>query len=234
MMRIAIARYFAHNVVVSECTNRRLNFPRKILIPNPHPLEIFQTARYGAKRTTDFLFVGRLVSEKGCHLILEALALIKSMGKYYSLLIVGNGDEVGKLKALSIEKDLSEQVTFLDGKKGEELAQIMAGCAVGIVPSLWAEPYGGVAVELMAAGLPVITTEDSGPEDKIATVGATVPKGDVVALADAMQRTLEFARANPEQVAIELNQNIAPFSEALLLKQYEKLLIQMLTRSPTQ
>jgi glycosyltransferase involved in cell wall biosynthesis len=233
-IRIFISKYIAHNIVVSACVSNHIPHPRKILIANPHPLELFKQARESASRTSDFIFVGRLVSEKGCDVIINALAALKDSGETYTLLIVGNGPEETALKELAHTSSVASQVTFLDSKKDAALASLMAQCCVGLVPSVWEEPYGGVALELMAAGLPVITTEKSGPEDKVGNVGAVVAKGDVGALAKAMQATLTNARTHPEQISQELEALLEPYAEKTLVEQYKAFINQISTRSPTQ
>jgi glycosyltransferase involved in cell wall biosynthesis len=232
IMRIVIARFYAHNIVVSECVSRHIPFPRKTLIANPHPLEIFEQAASKKERITDFIFVGRLVSEKGCDFVIRAMHLLRLEGYDYSLKIVGNGEQEKLLRALVTELSLSSQISFVSSLKGAELARSMAQCWVGLVPSQWAEPYGGVAVELMAAGLPVITTEDSGPEDKVDQVGAVVPKGNVKALAEAMKQTLELSKSQPENVSNKLKKQLIGLSEAILIEKHGQLLKSIRGRMP--
>jgi glycosyltransferase involved in cell wall biosynthesis len=66
-------------------------------------------------------------------------------------------------------------------------------CLFGVMPSLWPEPFGTVVCEVMSRGKPVIGTEPGGHTDMIVDgeTGFLVPRGDVSALAAAMQRLLD-------------------------------------------
>jgi glycosyltransferase involved in cell wall biosynthesis len=62
----------------------------------------------------------------------------------------------------------------------------------GVLPSLWAEPFGTVVCEAMSRGKPVIGTMPGGHTDMIddGETGFLVPQGDTEALADAMRRLI--------------------------------------------
>ncbi|MBS0340202.1 MAG: glycosyltransferase, partial [Proteobacteria bacterium] len=62
--------------------------------------------------------------------------------------------------------------------------------AVGIVPSAWEEPMGGVAIELMAAGRGLIVSERGGLAECAGDAGLLFPNGDANALAACMLRIL--------------------------------------------
>ena len=75
-------------------------------------------------------------------------------------------------------------------------AQVMAAwrhCSIGIVPSVWEEPMGQVAVEAMLAERPVIASDVGGLRDIVAhgQTGYRVPPGDPAALAETMDRLLD-------------------------------------------
>jgi glycosyltransferase involved in cell wall biosynthesis len=85
---------------------------------------------------------------------------------------------------------LGDRVTFAGRKPPEEVARLMSGSAVVVLPSR-AESCGAVLVEALACGTPVVATRCGGPEDIVTPdVGELVPVGDAEALADALSRSL--------------------------------------------
>ncbi|MGC0314664.1 glycosyltransferase family 4 protein [Kitasatospora acidiphila] len=81
-------------------------------------------------------------------------------------------------------------------------AQVMAAwrrASVAVVPSVWEEPLGQVAVEAMLAGRPVVASNVGGLRDVVedGVTGLLVPPSDPQALADAIDRLL----ADPQERA---------------------------------
>ena len=67
-----------------------------------------------------------------------------------------------------------------------------------VVPSLWDEPFGIVALEGIACGCVVIGSEGGGLKDAIGSCGVTFPNGDVQALTQILLKLLK----NPDQTSI--------------------------------
>lgn len=95
----------------------------------------------------------------------------------------------------------------------EQMSEAWARAALAVIPSLWAEPFGLVAIEALAAGTPVVAAA-SGALPELVTDGVDgclVPPGDPTALAVAIDRLLEdegrrkamsdAARTNAERFA---------------------------------
>lgn len=61
----------------------------------------------------NIIFVGRLVKEKALHLAIEALEILLKNNHRVRLYLVGDGNKKEELKALAIEKNISEYVIFL-------------------------------------------------------------------------------------------------------------------------
>ncbi len=75
-------------------------------------------------------------------------------------------------------------------------AAVMAAwrrCTIALAPSVWAEPFGIVAIEAMLAGKPLVASNTGGLSDIVVDgeTGLLVPPGNVEALAEGMRRLLE-------------------------------------------
>ncbi len=168
-------------ISISQAIAGHLSTP-SVVIPNPYDNDIFYKVP-GIRRDKDLVFVGRLVSVKGVHLLLEALAKLKKHGHILSLTVVGKGPEEIPLRRIARKFGVYDQVYFAGIKQGKELTALINAHQVMVVPSLWEEPFGVVALEGIACGCVVVGSEGGGLRDAIGRCGVTFPNGDVEALA---------------------------------------------------
>ncbi|MDD5656761.1 MAG: glycosyltransferase [Elusimicrobia bacterium] len=134
------------------------------------------------------LGVGRFVKQKGfVHLIRAAARVREQLDA--SLLLVGDGPLRADLEGEARRLGLSGSVRFAGFQKNP--IRYMPGACAMAVPSLY-EAQGIALMEALAAGLPVVATDCSGPraiiEDGVS--GLLVPPGDESALAAALLRLL--------------------------------------------
>lgn len=108
------------------------------VIPNYYETEDFPL---GETKDDYFFFMGRLTERKGYNIAVEAC---KRLGK--RLLIAGQGTP----------PEFGEYIGVLDPvKRGE----VMSKAQAVFVPTQYIEPFGGVAVESMLCGTPIITSD---------------------------------------------------------------------------
>ena len=131
-------------------------------------------------------FVGRMVHEKGAHLLVEALAKARKRIPEIRLVIVGGGD-TAPLKSQAEELGVTDYVTFTGYVPDDFLLRLYRVIDVACYPSLY-EPFGIVALEAMAAGIPVIVSDAGGLPEVVEhnVSGIVCPRGDSDALADAI------------------------------------------------
>ena len=232
-IRRAAGRVVDRNVAVSRWVARRQPLPRQVVIYNPFSLAPFKQARpVAASACYDFLYVGRLVGEKGVGTLLRALALLneeRARGRRApaSLLIVGDGAERAALEQLTAFLELGAQVHFAGRKQGQELVETMRQATVAVVPSEWEEAMGGVALELLAAGLPLIVSERGGLSECAGDAAWTFPNGDHRALAARMAAVAddEILRRSKANAAPRV---LAAFDEQALAQCYLDLYAEIL------
>ena len=139
-----------------------------------------------------FLFVGRLVYYKGVGVLLKAFQQVR--GGFLS--IVGTGELQETLQRFVEERGLNDKVCFLGKLDDDALNKAFEDCDVFVLPSVArSEAFGLVQQEAMAYGKPVINTRlKSGvPEVSLDGItGLTVEPGNVSALAEAMQKMIDY------------------------------------------
>lgn len=117
------------------------------------------------------LFAARLQPLKGPDLAIGALAEVEPKIRP-QLVVAGDvsadfASYSDQLRSLVRESGLSESVTFLGPQPRQELARLMRGAAVMLVPS-HSETFGLVALEAAASGTPVIAASAGGLREAVA------------------------------------------------------------------
>jgi len=111
------------------------------VIPNYFDPKDFQ---FNAKKKDYYLYVGRMIVRKG---VMTAVKATKEIGA--KLILAGQESE-------SIPKD--DHCDFIGYVDPEKRAKLMGEAKAVFVPTTYLEAFGGVAVEAMLCGTPVITT----------------------------------------------------------------------------
>lgn len=179
---------FVTNVAISKTVSNRLS-SHSVVIGNPYDARVFRLMPEIARDKT-IVFVGRLVSDKGVDLLLQALKLLQRDGFSPDLMIVGSGPEETSLRKLSADLGLDRQVIFVGQQSGNALAQTLNRHRVLAVPSRWAEPFGVVALEGIACGCVVVGSQDGGLKEAIGPCGLTFENGKVDELAAQLRRLI--------------------------------------------
>jgi glycogen synthase len=169
---------------------RSLGWPMTV-IENPYDANVFRIEP-GLPRDGTLIFVGRLVSDKGADLLLDALARLKERGCRPDLTVVGGGPEESSLRRQVAALELDSQVKFTGFKSPEELAVLLSRHRLLVVPSRRAEPFGLVALEGIACGCVVVGSEQGGLKEAIGPCGLTFANGEVGALVTALETILRL------------------------------------------
>ena len=149
------------------------------------PLDFENAAPYANPRPY-LLGMGRLVSQKGFDLLIEAFS---KSGLKIDLLIAGEGPEREALERLVSTLGMERRVRLVGRADRPTVVSLFGGCRFFVMPSRQ-EPMGIVNLEAMVLGKAVIAPRVGGvPEIVVENeTGLLVPCGNVSALTQAMLR----------------------------------------------
>lgn len=148
----------------------------------PYVVDLKGEDRHPAGDNAKMVFAGRLHKTKGVEILIEAA---RRTG--IPVEIIGEGPE---REALLRQAGAMTNVQFLGALDYAATLRHMRQARAVIVPSVWWEPFGMVALEPQGLGTPVIASNTGGLANVIVhgQTGFLVPPNDVEALAAAMRR----------------------------------------------
>jgi len=135
--------------------------------------------------------VGRLVTEKGIPVLLEAARQLLSNGYSFQLKIIGDGPERKALAQMTEAFGLAAVVEFLGTISNDDIPRIMEGAVAVVMPSICEDVVGLVAIEQMMQSRLVIAADIGGLGETVGECGLKFPAGDAHALASCMREVLE-------------------------------------------
>ncbi|HEY3175474.1 MAG TPA: glycosyltransferase [Candidatus Polarisedimenticolia bacterium] len=138
------------------------------------------------------LFVGRFARFKGLEILIRSLS---SLPAEYGAVLIGDGPHGALARDLIEREGLRGRVVMPGIIPNQELPRWYRACDLLVLPSvLRSESFGVVALEAMASGLPIITTElgtGTSLYNSDGVTGRVIPPGDVRALAAAIRECYE-------------------------------------------
>ncbi|MGM0453308.1 MAG: glycosyltransferase [Thermodesulfobacteriota bacterium] len=172
-------------------------YPRGIDTDRFHPNKRngFWASEYDLdQQSLKLLYVGRISREKNLETLVAAFRRLEASGKNIDLIIVGDGPYKKEMQAA-----LKGSRAFFTGLlTGHRLAQAYASSDLFVFPST-TDTFGNVVLEAQASGIPVIVTDQGGPQENVkpGLTGHVVPALDADAMADAIERLYD----NPDEMA---------------------------------
>jgi glycosyltransferase involved in cell wall biosynthesis len=149
----------------------------------------------GAPTGDHLIFACRqLFPRKGIRFLIQAAARLRPRYPDLRLVIAGDGFERSELESLAASSGVADVTTFVGWVPNRALPPYYRACAVSVIPSL-EEGFGIPAAEAMGCEAPVVASDAGGLPEVVAdgVTGFVVPKGDVDALASAIDRLLADA-----------------------------------------
>jgi glycosyltransferase involved in cell wall biosynthesis len=122
---------------------------------------------------TVVLFLSRLDEKKGLHLLLRAFAKLRATDEKVALVVAGSGmpEFESSLRREARHLGVEDDTVWAGFLHGEEKLAVLADADMFILPS-YSENFGLAAVEAMAAGVPVILSDQVGIHREVAAAGA--------------------------------------------------------------
>ena len=175
-------------------------------------MERFSPARFVVTKIPDvftFVFVGRIVSDKGINELVEAFVKLHDKHKNTRLVLVGNYEH--NLDPVSDKTrqliDTNDGIEVCGAKYGDDLLQMYVDADCFVMPS-YREGFPNTVLEAGAMGLPSIVTDINGSREIIENEknGLIVPAKDADALYVAMERMLTdtAVRSTMKQNAMQM------------------------------
>jgi glycosyltransferase involved in cell wall biosynthesis len=165
--------------------------------------------RFFAEERPTVVYFGKLLENKGVHVLLEALAGLDARA-----VIVGFGDYRRRLEALAPPGTL-----FTGALEHRHLRHLLPLCDVAAVPSIFPEAFGMVAAEAAAAGVLPVVSAHSGLAEVAAGIGEEVgleaaalvsfPVGDAAALNERLATILAFPAEHRRALGLAARQAVA-------------------------
>lgn len=197
-----------------------------------HPIDARNLRRLIAPNGERILIhVSNFRSVKRVQDAIRAFKKILDTGIKAKFLLVGDGPDRGECQALGRELGIAQHLRFLG--KQSELAALLAASDVFVIPS-GNESFGLAALEAMACGIPVISSDVGGlPEVNIdGNTGFVVPMGDVDAIAERTMQLLSDEDLRQRMGLASLQRATTEFSLEQLIPRYESLYERTLAAQP--
>lgn len=148
--------------------------------------------RNGRQTPPRLLYAGRLLYWKGVHIAISAFATLIRRVPEARLTIVGKGPEEPRLKTSAAARGLGDKIDFISWLPQQKLFDLYRSHDLLVFPSLH-DSSGGVVLEALSHGLPVICLDLGGPKEIV-----TPDSGIVVGTAG--RNTAQVAAATADEI----------------------------------
>lgn len=179
ILTLAISDFVRQQMIRSGYCGQRV---RVLHLPAPH----VDLSEQPESAPPTFLFLGRLVPEKGVAWLIRAFARVNNDAK---LEVAGAGPERPALEALARHLGVADRVQFAGWLDAPAAMQRLQSARAVVVPSVWHEPAGLVTLEAAAMGKPAIVSCVGGIPEYASRLGSCrlVTANDDAALASEIE-----------------------------------------------
>lgn len=214
LLKLFLIKFSSKNISVSKSVATSIHTPSEIIY-NCYDNAVFTMKNMG-ERKLNFVFIGRLVSQKGCDILIKACA---NLQQPFTMTIVGDGPELDSLKNLANQLQLHHYIHFTGAKNSIEIAEILNQHQVLVIPSNGKEGFGIVVLEGLACGCRIIATNSGGLTEAVGSFGKLFEPGNVQQLSLLLKEELNHVDQpvyRPEELAAYLSN----FNKQAVAKKY--------------
>lgn len=180
------------------------------------------------KAPNKIVYVGKLSKGKGVDILLLAFAKIVPKIKDVSLEIIGTGHLYKSLTDFTRVSKLKNKIVFRGYLNHSKTLEKIAKSSLTIIPSIWPEPFGRVAIESLLVGTPVLVTNRGGlPEIVRDNRWGIVVKPTKDAISAGIERAIKQNETLKKHIKDDLGNLETKFTRKVVeayLEIYEKLI----------
>jgi len=218
-IKINLSRYFIN----APCSKYVSKIIKKncFVIPNCYDDKLFYKSKKNKKN--EFIFCGRLVKDKGAHVLIDCFIKLLRHNDKLTLGIIGDGPEKLNLLKKIKNKELKKNIKFYGFVRGKKLKKIIENYKFMVIPSLWNEPFGIVALEGIALNNTVIAFKNGGLNEAIKDCGIVV-NPNKTSLYNAMKKVIKSERKYTNKKFISKCQaHLKNYTPNMIVDKYLKL-----------
>jgi glycosyltransferase involved in cell wall biosynthesis len=191
------------------------------------------------EKNKHILFAGRVLPVKGVLELARAAAQVLPRHPDWTLTLVGAPRFSADTPRSHYQQEVEALLKPLDGQARatgflphDEVMDLYAGAAIAVVPSTWNEPLGRTAVEALAAGCALVTTDRGGLPEVARGRGIVLTASDPDTLSHELAETLESLINDPQRLALLQSQawDDYPFTVEAMVQQLDAIKTAVMAR----
>ncbi len=191
------SRATAHELIEKGIPPHKVRiFPRGVDTELFHPSKRNGLlTRNGREGALTLLYVGRVSKEKNLEILVKVFKSLTDATDGIQLVVVGDGPYLPEMREALADKP----VHFTGYLEGDRLAGAYASCDLFVFPST-TDTFGNVVLEAQASGIPVVVTDQGGPQENIVPgeTGFVVRGNDE----ESLLRTLQSIMQNTHRLKL--------------------------------
>ena len=221
----SLKKFFSNFFINASCSKfvSKTFYNNSNVILNCYEEKIFKKKKKIKKK--DFVFCGRLVHEKGVLILLYTFKKLVKIFPETTLSIVGDGPLKAEITKFINNNRLSKNIKVFGVVRDVKLNNLINEHKCMIVPSLWEEPFGIVALEGIASTNYVIASNKGGLPEAVGKCGLTIPltkKKLLNAMIDFCNKK-NFIIIKSEYYEKKCKEHLKRFTPRAVIQQYIKL-----------